>query len=166
MQPFDFDPALIVWTVLTFAALFAVLARFAFRPLRSLLEKREQAIRDSLSTAEKARGEAEQILARNREQLDHARDETRKIINEGHRIVAGMKKEAEQSAKGEAGRIMDQARAEIDREVRRSLDDLKSTVANLSIRIARQVIRSGLDEKQHAELANDLIERLKKSRKP
>ncbi|MBN1556689.1 MAG: F0F1 ATP synthase subunit B [Lentisphaerae bacterium] len=165
MQPFDLEPGLIVWTVLTFLALFALLARFAFRPLRALLEKREQTIRDSLDAAERARRQAEEILMRNREHLDKARDETRKIVNEGHRIVADMKKEAERSAREEAAHLIEQARSEIDGEVRRSLDDLKSTVANLSVRIARQVIRGELDEDKHAALAEDVVERLKKTRR-
>jgi F0F1-type ATP synthase membrane subunit b/b' len=36
-------------------------------------------------------------------------------------------------------------------------------VANLSVRVARQVIRGKLDEEQHEQLADDFIDRLKKS---
>ena len=43
------------------------------------------------------------------------------------------------------------------------MDELKTTVANLSVRIARQVIQEGLDEKRHMELADTFIDRLKRS---
>ena len=74
-----------------------------------------------------------------------------------------MQREATESSQRDAEAIIKQARAEIDREVQRSLDDLKSTVANLSLRISRQIIKSEIDEAQHAQLADTFIERLKKS---
>jgi F-type H+-transporting ATPase subunit b len=155
------DVGLLFWTLLTFACLFLLLARFAFRPIRDILEKREQAIRGSLEKADQARREAERILVKNDEQLSEARTEARKIIDEGHRIVADMTREAHREARREADEMVDEARAEIDRQLQRSLDELKGTVASLSVRIARQVIQEGIDDKRHAQLADDLIERLK-----
>jgi F-type H+-transporting ATPase subunit b len=163
MDTLNFDPGLAVWTLITFAGLVWVLARFAFKPVGKALDARETAIRESLEKAERARKEAEQILSRNEEQLRHAREEAGKIIGEGRRIVAKMKGEAHTQAREEANLAVQRARAEIDREVQRSLEDLKGAVANLSVRIARQVIRSEVDERKHRELANDFIDRLKKS---
>jgi len=162
MASITFDPGLTVWTVLTFGCLLFLLARFAFKPLRRLLEQRESAIRGSLEKAEEARREAETVLSQNEAKLAEAREEVRRIINDGHRIVAEIKRESQDAARGEADRIMAQARAEIDREFQKGLDDLKGTVANLSMRIARQVVREGLDENRHEELADTFIKRLKK----
>ena len=74
-----------------------------------------------------------------------------------------MKRESQQSAREEAERIIAQARDEINMELRKSLDDLKVTVANLSLRIARQVIREDLDEERHSRLADAFVERLKQN---
>jgi len=164
MDPFAFQTGLFLWTLLTFGCLFLVLARFAFKPLQKILEKREKAIRDSLEQAQKAREAADKILAENEERLGQAREETRKIINEGHKIAADMKLEAREQAKEEANLIATRAQSEIDRELQKSLSELKTTVAGLSIRIARQVIKGSLDEKRHGELADEFIERLKKTR--
>jgi F-type H+-transporting ATPase subunit b len=163
MGPLSVDPGLMVWALITFVCLFFLLARFAFNPLKKLLDERENKIRGSLDMAEHARAEAQRLLEQNEAKLDAAREETRKIINEGHRIVADMKKEAESRAKEESNQIVARAREEIDRELRRSLDELKGTVANLSVRIARQVIRERVDEEQNKQLADEFIERLKKT---
>jgi F-type H+-transporting ATPase subunit b len=163
MGPLTFDPALTICTVVTFAGLFLLLARFTFKPLRKILDEREERIRGSLEEAKAAREEAQRILGENARRLDEAREETRRIIAEGHRIVANMKLEAEERAREEADQTVKQARAEIDRELRKSLDELKGTVAGLSVRISRQIIRGSLDEKRHEELAEDFIERLKKT---
>ena len=151
------------WAVVTFLGLFGVLARFVFKPFRALMDERESSVRRSLEDAEKAREQAAELLARNDEQLAAAREEARKIIGEGHRIVTEMKNEAREGARREAETISARAQADIDREVQKSLDELKTTVANLSVRVARQVIRGKLDEEQHEQLADDFIDRLKKT---
>jgi len=163
MEDMQFDAGLVFWAVVTFLCLFGLLARFVFKPFRRLMDEREAGVRRSLEDAQKAREEAAELLSRNEEQLTAAREEARKIIGEGHRIVAEMKGEARDSARREAETITARARTEIDREVQKSLDDLKTTVANLSVRVARQVIRGELDEEQHEQLADDFIDRLKKS---
>lgn len=161
MAPFDIDGGLTFWSLATFACLFALLARFAFKPLQRILKEREESIAESLRQARRAREEANELLEKNRLQLDSAREDARRIVHEGHRIVAVMKHEVKESARREADRIIDTARAEIDREVQRSLDGLKSTVAGLSVRISRQIIGEQLDEKRHEEMADEFIERLK-----
>ena len=169
MVSLSWDGGLTFWTLITFACLFFLLARYAFKPLSKLLEERERKILGAINQAEKAKAEAEALLNRNEEQLNQAREETRRIINEGHRMVGDMKRESQQRAKVEADALIEQARQEIDREMQRGLDELKGTVANLSIRIARQVIRSKVDEEEHARLADEFVERLKAShagRKP
>ena len=157
------DPGLFIWSVLTFVGLMALLARFAFRPLSVLLQQREDAIRRSLDEAREARDEAKEIADTNAAQLARAQDEARKLIEDGHRAVVEMRREADERAREESDALVARAREEIAEEKQRSLDELKSTVAGLSVRIARQVIREGLDEERHEELADSFIERLKKT---
>lgn len=154
---------LIVWTVVTFVCLFLLLSRFAFKPLGRILKEREDTIRDSMGKAREAREASERVLAENETRLGEAREETRRIISEGHRIVAGMKREATTQAKREAEILVVQARTDIDRELQRSLEELKGTVASLSVRISRQVLREKADDETHRRLADEFIERLKKT---
>jgi len=162
VELFKLDGGLTFWALITFACLFLLLARFVFKPFQRILKEREESILASLKEAEKARQEAGNLLETNRQQLGVAREEARRVITEGHRIVSTMKQEVKESAKKEANQIIDEARTEIDRELQRSLDDLKSTVAGLSVRISRQIIKEQLDEKRHEELADEFVERLKK----
>jgi len=165
----EIDWSLQIWTAITFGGLMILLARFVFKPLKEILDKRESSIRESIEKADLANSSAEKLLAENQEKLNEARSEARKIINEGNKIVAQMQKESEQKAKDESNLIIRHARAEINRELQKGLDELKGTVANLSIRVSRQIIQEDMDEKRHEKLVNGFIERLKAShasRKP
>lgn len=163
MESMAMSGGLMVWTLLTFGCLFLLLARFTFKPLRKILDEREARIRGMLDQAEKTRAEAEAALRRTDEQLAEAREESRRILQEGRKLAVEMKRESEEQARKEAGLIVSQAKSEIDREVQKSLEELKSTVAGLSIHIARQVLREQIDEKRHEQLAGEFIERLKKT---
>ena len=165
----EIDWSLQIWTAITFGGLLILLARFVFKPLQETLDKRESTIRESLEKADQANSNAEKLLAENQEKLNEARVEARKIINEGNKIVAQMQRESELKAKDESNLIIQHARAEINKELQKGLDELKGTVANLSIRISRQIIQENMDDKRHEKLVNDFIERLKAShasRKP
>jgi len=159
-----FDAGLFFWALATFAGLMLLLSRFAFRPLRRLLDQREQGIRQAIEEAKQARDEAQTVLEEHQAQLRQARDEARRIVDDGNRMVADKQRAAEERAKESADQLIERARDEIERETRKGLDDLKGTLATLSVRISRQVIRENLNEERHEELADQFIERLKKTR--
>lgn len=159
-----FDAGLFFWALATFAGLMLLLSRFAFKPLREMLQRREETIRGAIQQAETAREEARKLFEQQQAGIAEARQQSREAIEEGHRIVAGIKQEAAEAGRQQTELLLERARTEIENETRKSLDDLKGTVAALSVRIARQIIRENLDEKRHEELADQFIERLKKNR--
>ncbi|MBT3194710.1 MAG: F0F1 ATP synthase subunit B [Verrucomicrobia bacterium] len=159
-----FDPGLFFWSLATFAGLMLLLSRFAFKPLRELLAEREKRMQQTIEEAKQARDEAQQLVNAHRAELATAREEARGIVDAGNRMVAEQQREAEIKAQEHADLLIDRARGEIERETQKGLEDLKGTLATLSVRIARQVIREDLNEARHAELADQFIDRLKKNR--
>ena len=157
------DPGLFIWALIAFGLLLAALAKFAYKPLAAAMQQREDTIQASLDEAKAAREAASELLARHDEQLQAAREETRQIIDEGHQLVDEMKREGAAKAQEEAEQILARTRKDLQREAQKSLDELKGAVAGLSVRVARQVLREGLDEARHEELTETFIERLKKS---
>ena len=76
------DPGLFIWTILTFLILFIVLAKFAWRPLLTALESRENTIKSSLEDAEKAKLELERLNTESEEIIAKARSEAQSIRTE------------------------------------------------------------------------------------
>lgn len=159
-----FDPGLFLWSLATFAGLLLLLSRFAFKPLRRLLAERENGIRDAIQEATQARDEARRLVEEHQAQIAAASREARRIVEAGNKIVQEKQREAAAEARKHADDLMARARDDIEQETRKSLDDLKSTLATLSVRISRQVIRDNLTPERHEALADNFIERLKKTR--
>ena len=77
----------LVWGSISFAALLFLLYKFAYPQIRQMLENRTERIRSDLQAAETAKGEAEQILAEYRAQLNDARAEAGRIIEEARQAA-------------------------------------------------------------------------------
>ena len=58
--------------------------------------------------------------------------------------------------------MIEQARTDIDHEVVKGMEKLKSTVADVSLQVARQIIKENLDEKRHAILVDEFVDLMKK----
>ena len=55
------DPGLAIWTIVTFLVLFALLAKFAWKPILAFLAVREEAIKTSLENAQTAKKELDRL---------------------------------------------------------------------------------------------------------
>ena len=162
MESLSFDFSLFFWTIVTFICLIILLSKYALKPITKLMQDREDKIASALKKAEQIEVDAANTLEETKKHIDSAKKEAGNIINEGHKVVTEMKKEARDSAKHEANDIIDLAKKEVQRETAKSLEELKTTVANLSIRVARQVIQENFDETQNEKLADEFIDRMTK----
>jgi len=161
---FEFDPGLQIWTLLTFGGLLILLARFAFKPLKKILADRENFLRDMLDQSRKSNEEAARLLEENKRQMAEAREAARRAIEEGRNSADELVRKAHEQTRVQAHAMIEQAREDIDRQVLSGIDRLKSTVADVSLHVARQVIKENLDERRHAALVDEFIGQLKKDR--
>jgi F-type H+-transporting ATPase subunit b len=159
---FDFDPGLQIWTLLTFVGLLILLARFAFKPLKKILGDREAFIKDTLEKARLAQTEAEKALAENARRMNEAREAVRHALDKATSDADEITRKAHEQARAESRVMMEQARTDINHEVVKGMDKLKSTVADVSLQVARQIIKENLDEKRHAILVDEFVDLMKK----
>lgn len=138
------EPGLVIWSGLTFLVVLALLTKFAWKPLLSMLKEREDEITSSLQKAKEARQEFERIEAQKTQMLAESRAERDAIIKEARAKVDAMIEEAKARSQQEADKLIEQARAQIEREKAGAIDDLKRQVATLSVQIAGKLIESNL----------------------
>ncbi|HTK80670.1 MAG TPA: F0F1 ATP synthase subunit B [Bacteroidota bacterium] len=159
----DPNPGLMIWTVITFVALMAVLGKFAWKPLLEALRKREEHVRTSIERAEQAREDAERILEENRKQLANAEREAQRILSEGRALGDKLKSEIVEQANQQTRRMVDQAKQEIDRDKEAALSQLRNEVANLAIGAAEKILDETLDEQKQRKLVDTYLKGLPKN---
>lgn len=150
-------PPELIYALLSFGALFFVLAKFAFPPIVKMLEKREATIRESIERSEETRVEAERLLEDYKKQLAEARSEATQIIEQARKLGDDAKKKIEASARDEATALIARAREEIEAEKQKALIELTARVADISIGAASRVVEKSLSKEDHLKLIDDYV---------
>jgi len=138
---------LIFWTTLTFAILFFLLKKMAWKPILGAVEDREKSIKDALASAENARKEMQNLTADNERILKEARNDREELLKEARSMREQMIEEAKGEAQVEADKLIAKAREGIVNEKLAAIADLKSQVADLSIGIAEKLVKEELASK-------------------
>jgi F-type H+-transporting ATPase subunit b len=159
----NIEPGLLIWTIITFIVLLIVLRKVAWKPLLTALEQREATIRNSLEEAQRARREAEQILAENQRILAEATRESARIIEQGRGEAERLRTSITEQAQTEARRLVDDARREITRERQLAVQELKTTAADLALAAAGRLLSTTVTDAEHRRLVAEFIERFPES---
>ncbi len=138
------NPGLFVWVLVAFLLLFFLLKKFAWPAIIDGLNEREESIKQALLSAEKARGEMQNMVSDNQRLLNEAKDEKNAILNEARNMKDSMINEAKEKAKIEANKIVEDARLQIHNEKMAALIDVKNQIGKLSLEVAEKVLRKQL----------------------
>lgn len=154
----EFSLGLFVWQTLLFVGLLFLLAKYAWKPILTAVEERENTIKDALDSAEKAKADMEAVQADNKRILKEARAERDSLLADAKKASTQMINEAKEAAQLEADKIASAAQAAIEQEKNAAINELKNQVATLSIDIAQKVLQGELaDEKKQQALVEKLV---------
>lgn len=137
---------LVFWTTVIFLLFFLILKRFAWKPILSAVKARDEMIKGSLASAEKARKEMAKLQSDNEAILKKAREERENILREARDVRDKLIAEAKGKASQEAEKLVEKARAGIEREKAIALADIREQVASLSVEIASKLLGERLKQ--------------------
>src|SRR4051812_33237952 len=153
---------LVFWTTISFAVLFFLLAKFAWKPIMAAIDTRERSIEDALLKAEAAKDEMSRLTNENESLLKQARAERDLILAEAKKVKDQIISEAKEAAHTEGVRMIELARVEINSQKAIAMADVKNQVASLSLEIAEKVLRKQFEDSQKQdELVSQLLKEVK-----
>ena len=152
------DVGLLFWTFISFAILFFVLKKFAWKPIVGTVNDREQSIKDALASAENAKKQMRNLTADNERILKEARAEREMMIKEARDLKTKMISDAKEETKATTDKMIIQAQEAIENEKKSAMADLKNQVASLSVEIAEKVIKGELSNKdKQLKIVEDML---------
>lgn len=140
----DFSVGLFIWQSLIFIALIFLLKKFAWKPILSSVEDREEGIRTALDEAKAAKEEMAKLKSANEDLLKEARAEREAMLVEAREIKDKIVGEASTAAKEEAAKITAAAHASIAGEKEKAMAEIKNQVAEMSIEVASLILKENL----------------------
>jgi F-type H+-transporting ATPase subunit b len=148
---------LMIWTLLVFGITMYVLKRAAFPKIQEALDKRANAIRESIDQAEKTREEADKILAEYRARLKEAREQADDIVARARKAADSVKAQATEEGREKREELLAAARRDIEAETRRSLERIRREVADLTVLTTEKVTRKSLTDQDHKQLIEEAL---------
>jgi F-type H+-transporting ATPase subunit b len=158
-DPLEFQKDLAIWTAVVFALLLVVLKLFAWGPIVSGLEKREQGIAANIAAAERANQDARNMLAQYERKLAGSADEVRAIIDEARRDAEHTQQEILAKARADAQAEKDRGIREIETATNQALKQLAEHSANLAVDLAGKIVQSHLTPSEHTRLIDEAMAR-------
>jgi len=149
---------LVFWMIVTFAIIFLILKKYAWKPILGMIKEREEGIEKALQSADNARKEMQDLKSSNEKILAEARAEKDVMLKEARDTKDAIINEAKAKAKVEADRMVAQAREAIQTEKLAAITELKAQVATLSIDIAEKILKEQLSsEEKQKTLTSNLV---------
>jgi F-type H+-transporting ATPase subunit b len=130
--------------------------KFVWPPIMAALDARKKQIADGLAAAERGKHDLDLAAKRSAEVLREAKEKAADIIALGDKRASEIVEEAKVKAEVEAGNIRTRANAEIEQEVFRAKEQLRTQVSGVALAGAGKILGREINASAH----NDLLEKL------
>ena len=134
-------------TIITFIILLALLKKFAWGPLKEVMDKRERDINRDIDEAEE---ENKKTLKETQDEVHHILENARIQARKQHEEII---KDAHERANG----MIETAQSEINSEKERALADINNQVSELSVLIASKVLQKEISEQDQKGLVDKYL---------
>jgi len=150
---------LILQQVVVFVVFVYLFNKFLLDKILKIMEKRELKINDGLEYAEKMQTEYEKLAIKTSDEIEKARKESVKMIEETRTLASQVGNEIKEKAKTEAEGIIIQAKSQLDKDRIELKQTIKSEVAEI-LEVALQKIAIETTEESKKKSVEDAINSL------
>ena len=151
------DSGLLFWMTLVFIIVFIILWKAGFPAIIKMVNGRKAFIDESLKKAHEANEKLANIQKEGESILQEAREKQASILKEAASTRDAIVEKAQDKAREEGARLINDAKIEIDNEKQAAISDIRKQVATLSVEIAEKILREKLG---NDKTQMDLIDRM------
>lgn len=153
------DFGLFFWMAVVFLVVLFVLWKYGFPVIVKMVEERKAYIDDSLRKAHEANERLANIQKEGESILQEAREKQAQILREAAETRDAIVEKAQDKARSEGARLLDEAKAAIEQEKKAAIADIRQQVAVLSVEIAEKVLKQNLkDDKSQMDLIDRMLD--------
>ena len=145
-------------TVVFLVVLF-ILWKYGFPVIVKMVDERKAFIDESLKKAHEANERLANIQKEGESILQEAREKQAQILREAAQTRDAIVEKAQDKARTEGARLLDEAKAAIEQEKKAAIADIRQQVATLSVEIAEKVLKQNLkDDKSQMDLIDRMLD--------
>ncbi|WP_432797796.1 F0F1 ATP synthase subunit B [Poriferisphaera sp. WC338] len=153
----SFDPGILVWELVLFLVLFAVLAKFVWPPILKGLQDREQKIEGDLANAEKASNDATSKLDELKAQLADANKQAQEIIDASRVEAQKLAEQIKSQAEADTQTRLERVESEIRGAKEAALAEIYEQTAALSTSVAGKILQKEISADDQRSLIDQSL---------
>jgi F-type H+-transporting ATPase subunit b len=146
----------LIAAMIVFALLVLFTMKFVWPPIATALDERAAKIADGLAAADKAKSELNNANKRVEDELAKSRTETATRLADAERRGQAIIEEAKVKATDEGNKIIAAAKVEAEQQTVKARETLREQVAALAVKGAEQILRKEVNAGVHADLLGHL----------
>jgi F-type H+-transporting ATPase subunit b len=146
--------------MVTFAIFVWFCMKFVWPVIIGAMEERQLKIADGLDAADRSMRDLEAAQDKVANQMKEAKQEASGIVDQAHKRANQIVDEAKVLAVAEGVRLKVAAEAEIEQEINRAKEELRSAVAGLALAGAEKILEASIDDKANRALVDKLATQL------
>ena len=146
----------LVAQAIVFALLVLFTMKFVWPPIAAALDERASKIADGLAAADKAKSELSNANKRVEAELATSRTETAARLADAERRGQAIVEEAKSKATEEGNKIIAAAKVEAEQQTVKAREALREQVAAVAVKGAEQILRKEVNAGVHADLLGRL----------
>lgn len=158
LEFFSIDLTTIVGTLANLLILFLVVKHFLFDKVNAILEARKTEVEKTYEEANKMLQTAEKLEKAKLDMLEGVKEESAEIIKNATKKAQNRSDEIISEAQDEARALTVKANADIEKEKKRAVNQIKDDISDIAISIAEKVVSKEIDPKTHDELIDSFID--------
>ena len=153
------DFGLFFWMTVVFLVVLFILWKYGFPVIVKMVDERKAFIDESLKKAHEANERLANIQKEGESILQEAREKQAQILKEAAETRDAIVEKAQDKARSEGARLLDEAKAAIEQEKKAAIADIRQQVATLSVEIAERVLKQNLkDDKSQMDLIDRMLD--------
>ena len=155
------DIGLLFWMTTCFILLLVIMKKFAWGPILKALKEREEGIQSALEEAEEAKKQISEATLKVEKILEEGKKEKEQLVKRTQLELSEYKQEQENKINIQIQGKLDSASEDISQQKRAAIEELRASVAELSIEIAKKILNKELEnEAQHDALIKQSVNEL------
>ena len=153
------DFGLFFWMTVVFLVVFFILWKYGFPVIVKMVDERKAFIDESLKKAHEANERLANIQKEGESILQEVREKQAQILKEAAETRDAIVEKAQDKARSEGARLLEEAKAAIEQEKKAAIADIREQVATLSVEIAEKVLKQNLkDDKSQMDLIDRMLD--------
>lgn len=156
----------VTWTklgiqLLVFIILFAILWKYAFKPIQQVLDERKKRIEDSIANAERMKKELQEAEEQRNARMKETNAEISRILEEARASADALGSKKIQEAMAQAEAVLKKAETAAERERQQMMNELKSEMGRLVVDTTAKVVGKTLTDEDRRRLQEEALGQLR-----